>query len=238
MPQVSLAAALMAGFLSFLSPCILPLIPAYISFIAGVSADELRNEGNSRGILKAGINCLLFVAGFSTVFIIMGASATTLGSFILGKKRLLGQIAGVIVILFGLHLTRIWRIKALDYEKRIHFKNKPMGIIGSFLVGMAFALGWTPCIGPMLASILAYAATQETTRYGILLLGFYSLGLGIPFILTGFSINRFFFWFDRIKRHLELVEKISGIFLILVGGLMLTNNFQQLTNLFVTILGD
>jgi cytochrome c-type biogenesis protein len=235
MPQVSLLAAFMAGFLSFLSPCVLPLIPAYISFVVGISAHELENKEKASGkdFTKTVVNCLLFVAGFSCVFIILGASATVLGSFLLGKKKLLGQIAGVIIILFGLHLTHIWRIKRLDYEKRIHLKDKPAGTIGSLFVGMAFAFGWTPCIGPILASILTYAATQENIRYGILLLAAYSLGLGIPFIITGLSINSFFLWFNRIKKHLGLLEKASGVLLILIGILMLTDNFQQLTNLFM-----
>jgi cytochrome c-type biogenesis protein len=238
MPQVGLLAAFMAGLLSFLSPCILPLIPAYISFIVGISAEELEcypgcdEATKEKEFFKIIINCLLFVVGFSCIFIIMGASATAIGGFMLTKKRILGKVAGVVIILLGLHLTHIWRIKALDYEKKIHLKNKPAGAIGSLVVGMAFALGWTPCIGPILASILAYAATQETTSYGMLLLGFYSLGLGIPFILTGLSINSFFLWFDRIKKHLLLVERISGVCLILVGVLMLTDNFQRLVRFF------
>jgi cytochrome c-type biogenesis protein len=237
MPQISLLAAFMAGFLSFLSPCVLPLIPAYISFIVGISAHEFEYiaENKNRELIEVLVNCLLFVVGFSLVFVIMGASATALGYFLLGKKGLLGKLAGLVLILFGLHLTHIFRIKGLDYEKRLHLKEKPPGVMGSLLVGIAFALGWTPCIGPILAGILTYAATQENVRYGMLLLGSYSLGLGIPFIITGLSINSFFLWFDQIKRHLNLLEKISGIFLILIGVLMLTNNFQQLINLFIPI---
>ncbi len=237
MPEVGLLAAFIGGLLSFISPCVLPLIPAYISFIAGVSAEELAADPatgiatKKKELFATIVNCVLFVAGFSFIFILMGASATVLGGFMLNNKEILGKVAGVFIILMGLHLCHIWRIKALDYEKKIQLKAKPTGIIGSLLVGMAFAFGWTPCIGPILASILTYAATKGTVGYGMLLLGVYSLGLGIPFILTGLSINSFFLWFDRIKKHLLLVERISGVCLILVGILMLTNNFQRLVNL-------
>ncbi len=239
MPEVGLLAAFIGGVLSFLSPCVLPLIPAYISFIVGVSAEELQKSSESgelvkkKEFLRSLINCVLFVAGFSCIFVLMGASATALSGFMLDNRALLGKVAGVFIILMGFHLCHIWRIKALDYEKKLHLKSKPTGIIGSFLVGMAFALGWTPCIGPILASILTYAATQETIGYGMLLLGSYSLGLGVPFILTGLSINTFFLWFDRVKKHLLLVERVGGVCLILVGFLMLINKFQQLVNFFI-----
>lgn len=245
MPPVGLLAAFMGGLLSFLSPCVLPLIPAYISFVVGVSAEEIEElEKNltdekaveKKELLKTFINSLLFVAGFSCIFITMGASATAIGSFMLHKRLILEKVAGAIIVLMGLHLTHIFRIKAFDYEKKIHLKAKPAGAIGSVLVGMAFAIGWTPCIGPILASILTYAATQETTGYGMLLLGFYSLGFGIPFIITGLSVNSFFFWFDKIKKHLLWVERISGICLMLVGVLMLTNNFQRVTVFFMSII--
>ncbi len=244
MPQVGLLAAFMGGFLSFLSPCVLPLIPAYISFIIGVSAKDVEEieEGlkdkrviGKKETLRTLFNSLLFVAGFSCIFILMGASATAIGSFMLTKRVVLEKVAGGIIVLMGLHLTHILRIKALDYEKKIHLKAKPAGVIGSLLVGMAFALGWTPCIGPILAGILSYAATQETTGHGMLLLGFYSLGFGIPFIITGLSVNTFFFWFDKIKKHLLWVERVSGICLILVGGLILTGNFQRLTSFFLSV---
>ncbi len=235
MPQISLVAAFMAGFLSFLSPCVLPLIPAYISFVAGISAKELESSDSkkTKSVFNITTNCLFFVIGLSTVFILLGASASAFGGFLLQNRRLLEILAGIIVILFGLHLTHILRFKVLEYEKRVHLKHKPRGIIGSFLVGMAFALGWTPCIGPILGGILTYAATQETIYQGMLLLALYSLGLGIPFIITGLTVNSFFLWFDKIKKHLLLIERISGVFLILVGILMLTNRFQQLTNFFV-----
>lgn len=230
MPEVTLFVAFTAGLLSFLSPCVLPLIPAYISFIAGISIDELHSqEIRPAQILGITINSVIFVLGFSLVFIALGASATTLGDFLLGKLDILGKIAGGIIILFGLHLTHIMPLKFLYYEKKMHFEKKPFGYIGSLLVGAAFAFGWTPCIGPILAGILAYAGTQDTLNKGIMLLAAYSLGLGIPFILTGLSINTFLMTFNRIKKHLGLIEKISGFLLIIVGILILTNNFTILT---------
>ncbi len=233
MPEVTLVAAFIAGLLSFLSPCVLPLIPAYISFIAGVSIEELTSEGNKPGLVFGAVfNSLFFVLGFSLVFIILGASASTLGKFFLGRLQLFSKLAGVVIILFGLHLCHLLPLKFLYYEKKLHLEKKPAGLLGSFLVGTAFAFGWTPCIGPILAGILAYAGTQETMYQGISLLAAYSLGLGLPFILTALSINAFLVFFDKIKKYFTYIEKASGVLLILVGLLILSDNFTLLAGYF------
>ncbi len=231
MPEVTLFVAFTAGLLSFLSPCVLPLIPGYISFIAGLSIEELQREEKKPGLVwQVTLNSIFFVLGFSFIFIALGASATTLGELLLGKLQFLSKLAGIIIILFGLHMTHLLPLKFLYYEKRVQINKKPLGFLGSFLVGTAFAFGWTPCIGPILAGILAYAGTQETVYQGILLLGSYSLGLGIPFILTGLSINRFLNALDKAKKHFSLIEKISGFLLILVGLLILTDNLAYLAS--------
>lgn len=229
MQEVSFFVAFSAGLLSFFSPCVLPLIPAYISFIAGLSIEELQNdEKKPLLVFEVTLNSFFFVAGFTVIFIALGASASTLGAFFLDQLPIFTKLAGVLIIFFGLHLSHLLPLKFLYYEKKLHMQSKPAGMIGSLFVGMAFAFGWTPCIGPILAGILAYASTQETMNQGILLLGGYSLGLGIPFILTALSINTFLVIFDKIKKYFPLIEKIGGVLLILVGLLILTDNFADL----------
>jgi len=211
-----------AGLLSFVSPCVLPLIPAYISFASGISIDELKETNKDmRGIL---ISTILFILGFSLVFVSLGASATYLCNFILTNKVILRLILGIIVILFGLHLIGIFNIKFLQYEKRLHIKKKPVNILGAFFIGLAFALGWTPCIGPILGSILTLAATKETVSEGIILLTAYSLGLGLPFLLTGMAIGSFFTFFSQIKRYFKIISVISGILLIGIGLLIMSGS--------------
>jgi len=229
MDSISNTTAFIAGLISFISPCVLPLVPAYISFISGVAIGEKKSaQSTETKTGKIVLNAFAFVAGFSFVFIILGATATVLGNFMLGKISLFSQIAGAIIIIFGIHMTGLFRIGFLDIEKRFHIKSKRFGVAGSFIVGLAFAFGWTPCIGPVLGSILAVASSQKTVYRGITLLAFYSAGLGIPFLLTALGVNQFLKVFSVIKPHMRKVEIAAGIFLIAVGILIMTNNFQKL----------
>ncbi|RMF94614.1 MAG: cytochrome c biogenesis protein CcdA [Candidatus Schekmanbacteria bacterium] len=230
MESISYTTAFVAGLISFISPCVLPLVPAYISFISGVvvGGKGKDNEDGELKTTKVFFNALAFVCGFSFVFIILGAGATAVGSFLAQKLTIFSRIAGAIIIVFGLHMTGIFRIGILDVEKRYHFKSKKFGLIGSFLVGLAFAFGWTPCIGPVLGAILALASSQRTVYQGIILLSFYSAGLGIPFLLTALGVNQFLKFFGAVKPHMRKIEIGAGIFLIIIGILIMTNTFQKL----------
>ncbi|MBA7465957.1 Thiol:disulfide interchange protein DsbD [subsurface metagenome] len=226
--QVSLVMAFFAGLLTFISPCILPLIPAYISFITGVSIDDLVSSGEEKSKMTKRIflEMILFILGFSLVFILLGASASYFGKSVLSHLKLLRVIGGILVIVFGLYITGLFNISFLGYERKIHLKMKPANILGSFIVGIVFALGWTPCVGPVLGTILTYAATQETVREGVFLLGSYSLGLGIPFLVSGLAVNLFLRGFRKIKKYSRLISVITGGLLILFGILILTGKFQ------------
>lgn len=226
--QVSLALAFFAGLLTFLSPCILPLIPAYISFITGVSIDDLVSGKEEKKEMTGRIflEMVLFISGFSLVFVLLGASASYFGKFLLSHLRVLRTIGGILVILFGLYIAGLFKLSFLGYERRIHLKMKPINILGSFIVGTVFALGWTPCAGPILATILTYAGTGETVGAGIFLLGSYSLGLGIPFLLSGLAVNLFVRGFRKIKRYSRLISPVTGGLLVLFGVLILTGKFQ------------
>ena len=223
--NVTLVAAFVAGFLSFISPCVLPLIPGYISFVSGASLEDMRAGGTAtrRHIL---VRSLAFVLGFSLVFIAFGASASAIGGFILERQRLLGRIAGALIIVFGLHMMGVFRLAFLDNEKRAQTHRKPAGPLGAFLVGLAFAFGWTPCIGPILAGILVIAGSRDTIGEGVLLLAVYSLGLGVPFLLTSVAIDRFFSFAAAIRRHYHAIEVTSGGLLVAIGVLIFT---EQLT---------
>lgn len=233
MEKVSLLAAFIAGLISFVSPCVLPLVPGYISFVSGVSLETLREEGRPGGSMrKIILNCLLFILGFSVVFVSLGASATFIGQFLLEKSAIFSKIAGVVVIVFGLFVMGVLRIPFLQFEKRFHARTKPLGLLGSFLIGLAFAFGWTPCIGPILGAILAYAGTQGTVKEGIYLLTAYSLGLGLPFFVTGLAMNTFLGFSKRIRPHFRKIEIASGILLVVVGILILTGSLQRLAMIF------
>lgn len=223
--NVTLVAAFVAGFLSFISPCVLPLIPGYISFVSGASLDDMRAGGLTarRHVL---IRSLAFVVGFSVVFIALGASASAIGSFISGQLNILTKIAGALIIVFGLHMMGVFRLAFLDNEKRAQTQRKPAGPVGAFLVGLAFAFGWTPCIGPILAGILVVAGSRETVAEGVVLLAVYSLGLGVPFLLTSVAIDRFFSIAAAIRRHYHAIEMTSGGLLVAIGVLIFT---EQLT---------
>ena len=220
--MIELFVAFTAGLISFLSPCVLPLIPGYISYISGSSFNELVERKN--------VNLaptILFTIGFSIVFIIFGAASTYLGKVLLQNSNELRIFAGFVIIVFSLHIICIINIKFLNYEKRIH-TNINKNFYSPILIGMAFAFGWTPCIGPILGSILVLAATEDSINKGILLLGFYSLGLAIPFVLSGYLIQKFLISSKNFKKNINLVSKIGGIILLITGVLILTNYLQTL----------
>ena len=221
--NVSLITAFVAGLLSFLSPCVLPLIPGYISFISGASLQELTaTDDISKVRRKVIYNSLAFVLGFSVVFILLGASATAISKLMLRYLRPISIVAGCVIIIIGLHTMGIFKISALYSEKRFQTNTRPVNVFGSFVIGLAFAFGWTPCIGPILAGILAVAAAQNTVWKGIRLLAVYSLGLGIPFMITAYSITLFLKLFDKIKKYLNIIEWIAGLLLVIIGILMIT----------------
>ena len=211
-----------AGLISFLSPCVLPLIPGYISYISGSSLNELIEKKNINLI-----PIILFTVGFSIVFIIFGAASTFLGQVLLQNSYELRIVAGLVIIIFSLHIIGIINIKFLNYEKRINTNISP-NLLSPILIGMAFAFGWTPCIGPILGSILVLAATEESLSQGILLLFFYSLGLAIPFILSGYLIQKFLMFSKNFKKNIKLVSKIGGVILLITGILIITNQLQAL----------
>ena len=220
--MIEIILAFSAGLISFLSPCVLPLIPGYISYISGSSLNELLD--------KKSINLfpiILFTFGFSIVFICFGATATFIGSLILSNSFELRIGAGIVIIIFSLHILGLINIKFLNYEKRIQSEKKS-GILGSVFIGMAFGFGWTPCIGPILGSILALASTEESLTKGMLLLFFYSLGLAIPFIASGYLIQRFMIFSKNLKSRMNLINKFGGSLLLITGLLILTNQLQAL----------
>jgi cytochrome c-type biogenesis protein len=228
--QVSYLGAFIAGLLSFLSPCVLPLIPSYITYITGLSFADLQAEHPSHIVRqKAMFHALAFIAAFTLVFVLLGASATFAGSFLQEHIVLVRKIGGVLIILFGVHVTGLVPFRFLMGEKRLEFRHKPAGYFGSFLVGIAFAAGWTPCIGPILASILMVAATENNVLQGIILLLLYSLGLGIPFFLSALAMHQFLVIFNRFKKFIRIFEIITGLFLVLVGILIYTNGLSRLS---------
>ena len=231
MEDVSYLAALVAGILSFVSPCVLPLVPGYLSFISGVSLDNAHTgqtlpEGTTRRVFLASIG---FVLGFTVVFVALGASASTVGAFVNEKVKILSKIAGVLVIIFGLHTMGLLKINALYRQAQIDVQRKPAGPFGAFVVGLAFAFGWTPCIGPILGSILALAAQEGTVREGALLLAVYSLGLGVPFLATSLAINRFFAAFKRVRKYYRVIEIVAGLLMVIIGALIVSDRFSLIT---------
>jgi cytochrome c-type biogenesis protein len=222
-------AAFIAGLLSFLSPCVLPLVPGYVSLISGTSVENSAGASDQRMIGRVMMNSFMFILGFSVVFIALGAAATGIGQLTHEYYRYLTRIAGLVIIIFGLHLTGIWKIKALYADKRMHSVKGSSTALGAFLVGFAFAFGWTPCIGPILAGILTLAASEDTVFKGVLLLAVYSAGLAVPFLLTSLGIDRFLIFYTRFRRHLHTVEVVSGVLLIAVGALVLTRHLTVLS---------
>ena len=220
--MIELLIAFGAGLISFLSPCVLPLIPGYISYISGRSINELIDKKNINLIPM-----ILFTIGFSIVFIIFGAASTFLGQVLLQNSFELRIIAGLIIIIFSLHIIGVLNIKFLNFEKRIQTKVN-INFYSPLLIGMAFAFGWTPCIGPILGSILVLAATEDSINKGIILLSFYSLGLAIPFILSGYLVQKFLIFSKNFRKNINLVSKIGGFILLITGVLIITNQLQAL----------
>jgi cytochrome c-type biogenesis protein len=232
MLDVSLPVAALGGLISFLSPCVLPLVPPYLSFLAGVTLDEL-HAGDDWGVRRrAVVTSLLFVAGFSTVFVLLGATASALGLFIRQYVDVLSMVAGVAIILMGLHFLGVFRIGLLYREARVSV-DKSVDVWGAYVMGLAFAFGWTPCIGPILAAILAVAGSEASVARGALLLAFYSAGLGVPFVLAAFAMKPFVLLLKRMRSRFALVEKTMGALLVLTGigflsGWMTTASFWLL----------
>lgn len=223
--SVGLLIAFTAGGLSFLSPCVLPLIPSYMSFITGMSLDEM---GEHRG--AAFTHALLFVSGFTLIFLMLGATASSVGRLLQFHQVWLERFGGVLIIFFGLYLLGVFRLGALAQERRVHIQNKPLGYAGSVLVGVAFGAGWTPCIGPILGAILMYAGTQGSLAQGVVLLLFYSLGLAVPFLVAALAVERFIKWFQRYRQYMPLVTKASGGILLFLGLLLLSGYFSLLAS--------
>lgn len=230
--DVTYAGALVAGLLSFLSPCVLPLVPPYLCFIGGVSIEELQGDGE----LGAGVGrrvfvaALAFVAGFSTVFVALGATASVIGQFVADYFEIMGRIAGAIIIMLGLHFLGVFRIPLLYREARMHVESRPAGLIGAFVVGLAFAFGWTPCVGPVLAAILFVAGAEDTVWSGAGLLTAYAAGIGIPFLLAALAVGPFMSFMRRFRRHLQTVERAMGGLLVLTGVLFLTGQVSAIAN--------
>ena len=233
---VSMLTALLGGLVSFVSPCVLPIVPGYLSFISGVNVAQLK-EGNAPRALagRVAVASTVFVLGFSTVFVALGAAATLVGQTLLDYKRELSIVGGIIIIVLGLHTAGILPIKWLLYEKRATVRTRPVSLLGAYLVGLAFAFGWTPCIGPILGAILLYASQQETVGQGVVLLSAYSAGLGIPFIVSGLAVNRFFAASGVLKRHMRQVEYVAGALLVGVGVLLVTDRLSMIAQYFVKI---
>jgi cytochrome c-type biogenesis protein len=224
--SVGLLVALTAGVLSFLSPCVIPLVPSYLSFVTGMSLEDLQEGVDRKATL---IHSLLFVAGFSLIFITLGASASFLGAYLRYYEVWIARIGGAVIIVLGLHLTGVFRIASLMRERRVHVNDRPAGYIGTVGVGAAFGAGWTPCIGPVLGAILTLAGTRDTVWAGVSLLSAYSLGLAIPFLVSALALDWFLGVFSRFRPFLPVVEKVSGIMLILLGLLLMTGSFTILS---------
>lgn len=229
MHHLSIPIAFVAGVVSFLSPCVLPLVPGYISMLSGKSVEALRAEAGPALMGRIFSNSLAFVLGFSAVFVILGASATRVGRFLMSERTTFNIVAGIIIIIFGLHLTGLLKIPFLYRDKRLAAGTPGRGMGGSFVLGFAFAFGWTPCIGPILTAILAVAATRDTVLAGMFLLAVYSAGLAIPFLLTALGLGHFMKFYGRFRRHLQAVEVASGVLLIGLGVLMAFNKFAALS---------
>jgi cytochrome c-type biogenesis protein len=228
--QVTYIGAFVAGLLSFLSPCVLPLIPSYITYITGISFADLQAEHPSHIIRqKTILHSVSFICGFTVVFVLLGASATYIGSFLNEHATIIRKVGGVLLVVLGIHVTGLLPLKFLLGEKRVSIKHKPAGYAGSFLVGIAFAAGWTPCIGPILAAILAVAATEENVYQGILLLLLYSMGLGVPFFLSALAMHRFLSVFNRFKKYIHICEVATGVFLVVIGVLIYSNWLSRLS---------
>jgi cytochrome c-type biogenesis protein len=232
MKDVSLPLAFLAGVLSFLSPCVLPLLPSYVSFITGISFEDLTSGADRKRIRYLTItNSLCFIFGFSAVFMALGASSSVIGKVLFEYQEWIRIAGGVLIIIFGLFVAGFLKLDFLMRDKKLHLSGKPMGYIGTALVGMTFAAGWTPCIGPILGTILLYASTHGSAAYGFKLLAVYSLGLALPFFVSSLAINSFLSYSRKVMKYMRVVMVASGILLILFGVMLLTNRVGELTSL-------
>lgn len=237
--ELSFAVAFLAGIVSFLSPCVLPLFPSYLSFVTGLTFDELATpDDGARARVRrlTVIHSLLFILGFMLVFIALGASATAVGQFMRSNQDWIRRVAGVIIVLFGLHIAGVFRLAFLQRERRLHLQDRPAGMLGSVVVGFAFGAGWTPCIGPILGAILTMAGTSARLSTGIALLFTYGLGLAVPFFLAAIGFSAFLTAFGRVRRWLRPIEVASGLVLVAVGILIFTNTFAVIAALLNRVL--
>ena len=227
--RVSLILASGAGLLSFLSPCVLPLVPSYLAFVAGASLGDLRRRPSGAARRALLLNAVGFIAGFSLVLIALGAAATLIGGWLIAYRGLVQRIGGILIVLFGLYLIGILRVPFLMRQLRIPLSSKPAGVLGSVAVGVVFGAGWTPCVGPVLGSILTLAGTTQTVGEGVLLLAAYAAGLGVPFLVSALAVDRFLAFFSRFRPFLPVVDRVAGLLLVGVG-LLLTLNYMTILN--------
>jgi cytochrome c-type biogenesis protein len=225
--------AFSAGFLSFVSPCVLPLIPSYVSYITGISFEDLVEGGDDKNFTKVTLyNSLAFILGFTIVFVSLGASSSYFGSLLRDYQELIMRVGGIMVIVFGLFIMGVLKLDFINREKKFHVQEKPAGYLGSVFVGIVFAAGWTPCIGPLLGSILSIATSEGSVLFGVELLLVYSIGLGIPFLITSLALNTFLHHMPKVTKHMKVITTISGLVLIAIGVLLVTDRFTELSNLF------
>jgi cytochrome c-type biogenesis protein len=224
--EVEIGAAFMAGLVSFLSPCVLPLVPSYLAFVTGMSLEDLEQGVDRKSTL---LHATLFVVGFSIIFVLLGAGASFLGQFFQLHRRWIERIGGALIVVLGLHLAGILRLAPLLRERRVHLADKPAGYLGTLGVGVAFGAGWTPCLGPILGAILTYGFARETLWTGVGLLTVYSLGLAVPFLLAALALDRFLQAFKGFRRWMPLVERLSGALLVFLGLLLLTGRLTVLS---------
>ena len=225
--EIGILIAFTAGIFSFLSPCVLPLVPSYLAFVTGMSLEDLQDGVNRKATL---IHSVLFVVGFSAIFVLLGASASFLGQFFRAYEVWIARVGGAVIIILGLHLAGVFRIAPLMRERRIQLADEPTGYLGTLGVGFAFGAGWTPCIGPILGAILTYGFSQDTMWAGVGLLSVYSMGLALPFLVASLALDQFLKVFKRFRRWIPVVEKASGILLIFLGLLLATGRFTLLSN--------
>lgn len=230
--QVSFALAFAAGVASFLSPCVLPVVPGLVGFVTGVSLEDFRAAEQATVRRRAAVHSALFILGFSAVFILLGASATALGLLVRRALPLIQQVGGAVIVLFGLFMLGVIRMPLLLQERRVQLSSRPAGILGSVIAGVAFGAGWTPCIGPVLATILLYAGVSATMRHGAALLGVYALGLGVPFFVAGVGFNWFLSRIPRLRPWLVPIERAAGALMVLAGALLFTGRYSIMSRFF------
>ncbi len=230
MTNLSVYIAFMAGILSFFSPCVLPLVPSYVLYITGITLKDFSAKGKRT---KIAIHSLLFILGFSSIFISLGATASLLGQLLSQYQEIIRIAGGLVVIVFGLYIMGVLKVPFLDLERRMNLKAKPAGYLGSFLIGITFAVAWVPCVGPILGAILVLASASETLASGVILLAFYSLGLAIPFLITSLLLNFVLGYLKRVEKYMGAIKIVSGLLLVLIGLLLLLNYFQTLVTFLV-----